>query len=102
MPSHSDRTRCFRNLWDYDLHYVGDSFDGVLEELSRSRDNCPGFLPYAAGRSPAEHLEQEVEERKEKLQWQVAKLGFWGAVVGAVLGTLLTGLVQWLLKLVGS
>lgn len=102
MPSHPEGTRCFKNLWDYDLHYVEDSFDGVLEELSRPREACRGFLQYSAGRTPAEHLEQEVEDRKGKLQWRVAKLGFWGALLGAALGTLLAGLVQWLLKVVGS
>ena len=101
MPAHPEQTRCFKDLWDYELYYSGDSFDGVVEEIGRPRDECPGFATYEAGFSPAQHLENQVEQRKEKLQWRVAKLGFWGALVGAIAGAiagiLILALLEWLL-----
>ena len=100
MPAHPEQTRCFKNLWDYDLIYVGDTFDGVIEEIGRNRDDCPGFLPYEAGLTPAQHLESQVEQRKEKLQWRIAKLGFWGALLGGIAGTILYQCFNWLIKLI--
>jgi len=98
MPAHFEQTRCFRNLWDYDLHYSGDTFDGVIEEIERGRDDCPGFEPYAAGFTPEQHLENQIEQRKEKLQWRIAKLGFWGALLGGVVGTIIVYLLKWLIE----
>ena len=68
MPAHPEQTRCFKNLWDYDLHYTGDTFDGVIEEIERSRDDCPGFIPYEAGFTPGQHLEIQLEQKKQKLE----------------------------------
>ena len=64
MPAHPERTRCFKNLWDYDLYYSGDTFAGVIEEIERSRDNCPGFMLYEARLSPERHLEIWVDRMK--------------------------------------
>jgi hypothetical protein len=80
MPAHSEQTRCFKNLWDYDLHYIGDTFDGVIQEIERSRDNCPGFMPYEAGLTPAKHLEIQFEQMKRRpekggLTWLQNKKG---------------------------
>ncbi len=98
MPTHSEQTRCFKNLWDYDLIYLGDTFDGVIDEISKSRDSCPGFALYEAGFSPSQHLENQVEHRKEKLQLRIAKLSFVGAILGGIVGTIIIGLLKWLLK----
>ncbi|MBN1291131.1 MAG: hypothetical protein JXB48_04760 [Candidatus Latescibacteria bacterium] len=100
MPAHSEQTRCFKNLWIYDLIYSGDTFNGVIEEIERNRDDCPGFLPYEAGLTPAQHLESQLEKRKEKLQWRIAKLGFWGALFGGIVGTLLYQFFNWLIKFI--
>lgn len=56
MPAHPERTRCYKNLWDYDLLYTGDNWDGVLDELKRTREQCSGFTPYEAGFTPKQHL----------------------------------------------
>jgi len=96
MPVHPEQTRCFKNLWDYDLNYTGGTFDGVIEEIERGRNNCAGFLPYEAGLTPAQHLESQIEQRKEKLQWRIAKLGFWGALLGGIAGTILLQFLKWL------
>lgn len=98
MPAHPEQIRCFKNLWDYDLHYSGDTFDGVIEEIERGRDDCPGFEPYGAGFTPEQHLENQIEQRKEKLQWRIAKLGFWGALLGGVVGTIIVYLLKWLIE----
>ncbi len=98
MPAHSEQTRCFKNLWDYDLHYSGDTFDGVVDEIGRSRDDCSGFAPYEAGLHPGKHLENQLEMRKEKLRWRIAKLGFWGALLGGIVGTIILGALKWLFK----
>ena len=45
MPAHPEQTRCFKDLWDYELHYSGDLFQGVVEELGRPRGECPGQVP---------------------------------------------------------
>ncbi len=98
MPAHSERTRCFKNLWDYELHYSGDTFEGVLEELGRARGKCPGFASYEAGFTPVQHLESQVEQRREKLHWRIAKLGFWGALLGGAAGTIILATVKWLVE----
>ena len=98
MPAHSEQTRCFKNLWDYDLHYSGDTFEAVIEEISQPRDECLGFDSYEAGFSPAQHIENQVEQRKEKLQWRIAKLGFLGALLGGVVGTIILAVLKWLFK----
>lgn len=98
MPTHPEQTRCFKNLWDYDLTYIGDTFDGVIEEIELSRDNCPGFVTYEAGFTPAQHLEAQLEQRKERLQWRIAKLGFWGALLGGIVGTIILSLLKWILN----
>lgn len=64
MPAYPERTRCFKNLWDYDLIYSGDNFHGVIDEIERSRDDCPGFMPYEAGFTPAQHQEIQLEQMK--------------------------------------
>lgn len=95
MPAHPEQTRCFKNLWDYDLHYVGDTFGGVIEEIERGRDDCPGFLPYEAGFTPVQHLENQIEQRKEKLQWRIAQLGFFGALFGGIAGAIIIAILKW-------
>ena len=98
MPANSERTRCFKNLWDYELHYSGDTFEGVFEELERLRDECSGFAPYEAGFTPAQHLERQIEQRKEKLQWRIAKLGFLGALLGGLVGSVIFPELRWLVE----
>ena len=98
MPAHSEQTRCFKRLWDYDLIYSGDTIDGVIDEISRARDECPGFAPYESGFNPAQHLENQVDQRKEKLQWRIAKLSFLGAILGGIVGTIVLAVLKWLFK----
>ena len=101
MPTHSEQTECFRSLWvEYDLTYFEPSLEGVLDELLRCRDNCPGFFPYESGFTPAQHLERQAGRRREKLQWQIARLGFFGALLGALIGSVLSNLLRWVERLV--
>ena len=105
MPANSEQTRCFKNLWDYDLIYSGDILDGVVEEIEKDRNECSGFASYDAGFTPEQHLEHQIEERKEKLQWKIAKLGFMGALLGAIVGTIalkIPGIIKWLLEQVAG
>jgi hypothetical protein len=92
-----EQTRCFKNLWDYDLDYRSDTFEGVLYEINYSRDKCPGFSSYEAGFTPAQHLKNQVEQRKEKLQWRIAKLIFYGALLGGIAGTIII-VLKWLFQ----
>jgi hypothetical protein len=98
MPAHPEQTRCFKNLWDYDLIYTGDDFHGVVEEIERERNQCPGFASHEAGFTPEQHLEHQIEQRKEKLQWRIAKLGFYGALLGGIAGTIIIAVLKWLFK----
>jgi hypothetical protein len=101
MPTHSEQTDCFRNLWvEYDLNYWEPSLEGVFDELKRSRDKCVGFFPYESGFTPAQHLERQEGRRREKLQWRIARLGFFGALLGALIGSVLPSLWRWLERLV--
>ncbi len=101
MPTHSEQTECFRSLWvEYDLTYFEYSLEGVFDELKRSRDDCAGFFPYESGFTPAQHLERQEERRREKLQWRIARLGFLGALLGALIGSVLPNLWRWVEGLV--
>jgi hypothetical protein len=96
MPARSERTRCFKNLWEYDVHYTGDSWPGVKEEIEASRDDCPGFRKYDAGFDPASHLEHQVEDRQQAMTWRIARLGFWGAMLGGAISAAVGALIAWL------
>lgn len=107
MPSHPEQTTCLKNLWDYDLHYSGDSWEGVLSELETPRDKCQGFLQYEAGLSPAKHIErqeqerrerfeQQEQERRERFQFKAALLSFFGGLSGALIGAFGSNLPRWL------
>jgi ribosomal protein S27AE len=86
MPAHPERTTCSKNLWvSYDLHYSGDSWEGILEELDRSRNKCPGFFAYNAGLSLAAHAERQEKRHGERIQWATAGLAFLGALIGGLL-----------------
>ena len=74
----------------YDLTYTGASWEGVVEELERSRDKCPGYFAYQAGLTPVEHKERQEQRRRERLQWQTtgltAGLSFISGIIGALIG----------------
>lgn len=90
MPSNYEQTRCFKDLWEYDLHYIGNSFDGVIDEIKINRNSCRGFIPYEPGFTPEQHIEIQLENRKEKLQWKVAILGFLGSLLGGIIVTIIS------------
>ncbi len=97
MPADAEQTRCFKNLWLlYDLTYATANFSGVIEEIERDRNQCPGFALYEAGFTLEQHLEHQKDQRKERLQWKIAILGILSALVGIVLAAL-----KWLLRLRG-
>ena len=99
MPADPEQTRCFKNLWvQYELTYTGDDFHGVIEEIERDRTQCPGFAKYEARFFPEQHLENQIEQRKEKLQWRIAKLGFFGALFGGIAGTIIIAFLKWLVE----
>jgi hypothetical protein len=61
MPAHPERTRCVKKLWAmYDLTYLGDCFQGVIDELERPRDGCKGFFSYQPGFTPEEHRQFQI------------------------------------------
>lgn len=96
MPARSEQTTCLKNLWvDYDLTYSGDSMDGVIEEIEKNRDQCPGFFRYEPGVSPVDHVERQREERRERTQWRIAKMSFCGGLLGALIGALGANLPHW-------
>ena len=84
-------TSCARNLWT--------GMHGVYEEINRPRQKCPGFLQHEAGYSPAQHFELQEQRRRERLQWRIAMLGFFGAVLGAFIGSFLRDIPHWLVSL---
>ena len=86
-----DRTSCARNLWT--------EGGGVLEEIDRPRRKCPGFYRHEAGYSPAQHFELQQQRRRERLQWRIAMLGFFGGVLGGFTGTFLRDIPHWLVSL---
>jgi hypothetical protein len=97
MPAHPEWTNCFQERWiDYDLNYSGDSFGAVLEELESDRDGCDGFIKYEPGSNPQQHLETKEQLRRENVQWRTAKLSFLGALIGALIGSVLPKLMSWL------
>lgn len=96
MPANPEQAFCYKNLWvNYDLSYSGDSLIGVIEELQEDRDQCSGFLSYEAGFAPEQHIEHQIELRKERLQWKIARFSFFGGFVGGVAATIL----KWILDL---
>ncbi|MHB9072419.1 MAG: hypothetical protein ACYC6G_02720 [Desulfobaccales bacterium] len=70
----------------------------MIDEISQPRDECSGFASYEAVFNPAQHLENQIEQRKEKLQWRIAKLSFLGAILGGIVGTIILTILRWLLK----
>lgn len=97
MPVHYQDTGCFRNLWPlYDVTYSGNAVEGIFDELQRSRKDCAGFAAYESGYTPAQHLERLEERRKERFQWRIAKLGFVGALTGALIGSILPHVPHWI------
>lgn len=97
MPANTEQTGCSKNLWvDYELTYFGDSEDGVFEEIERPRRKCPGFFWHEHGFTPAQHLEHQEQRRREQLQWKIAILGFFGGVLGALIGSFLRDLPHWI------
>jgi hypothetical protein len=98
MPMIPESARCFKNLWDYDLTYSGDSLEGVIDELGRDRSRCPGFVNYEAGFTPVQHLDRLDQQRDNKLQWRIAKIGFWSAVVGGIVGAIVTAILGLLIE----
>lgn len=100
MPANPEQTRCFKNLWvEYDLTYTTGDFQGVVAEVETDRSECAGFALYEAGFTPEQHLEHQIEERKEKLQWRIAKLGFYGGLLGGAVGTIGAAVLKWLFEL---
>jgi len=95
MPADAEQTRCFKNLWLYDLTNATANFNGVIEEIERDRHQCRGFASYDAGFSPQQHLDHQEGQRKERLQWRIAKLGFFGALLGGILGTMVPAAMKW-------
>ena len=86
MPANPELTRCAKGLWkDYELNYVGNSLDAVFEEIDCPRQTCRGFFQYEPGHTPAKHFELQEQRRRERLQWRIALLGFFGAFVGSFL-----------------
>lgn len=69
-----------------------------MAEVETDRSECTGFAAYEAGFTPEQHLEHQIEGRKEKLQWRIAKLGFYGGLVGGALGATGSAVLKWLFE----
>lgn len=80
------RLWCHCNRWlDYDLMYVGPSYEALQDELQSDRRLCDSFLRYRHGWSPDEH--RDLVLKKEELRVRVVLL-LLGSVLGFVLGLL--------------
>jgi len=100
MPANPELTWCAKKLWTgYELNYASNSLNGVLEEIDRPRQNCPGFMRHEAGYTPAQHFELQKQRRRERLQWRIAMLGFFGGVLGGFIGSFLRDIPHWLVSL---
>jgi len=95
MPANPEKARCYQNRWvDYELGYSGDSIDGVAEELKTSRDDCGGFINHEPGSTPQQHLDRQEQLRKERVQSRIALLAFLGALLGALIPSILSRLLK--------
>lgn len=86
-----ENVNCQRSLWvDYELTYVEPCYEGVRDEISRSRRECDGFYAYRPGWSPAGHRELllKFQERRSNILF-------------LLLGSALTLLGTWLAKHLG-
>ncbi len=80
-PADAVHLRCHLELWD-EL-----SLDGSLANVRReakTERTCAGYLTYAPGQSPKDHLVTSVQRSRRRPRWQVATL----AGVLLVVGTL--------------
>ena len=69
LPGPVNEWRCFRNLWDWGLHYTEPNWDAVLGEVHYNRRACSGFCHHSGGRLPADHfqIEKDSTEFRRKL-----------------------------------
>ena len=78
-----DAVNCFKHLWDW---RDDSAFNIIVHEANRVH-RCASFLRYAPGRSPKEHMALEDEHRSFRQQFLLALLAFFGAMVGAWIGS---------------
>ena len=78
---------CSKSLWFWE---DDSDFGIVIAETSKAR-KCSGFLRYVPGRSPADHLKLEDEQRAFRRQILLASLGATLAIVGGIVGYLIRG-----------
>jgi len=97
LPAGALLTNCRRSLWvGYELAYGGPDLDGVFQEIEKSRKKCIGFFRYEPAFTPTQHLDLQEQRRREKLNWKIARLGFFGGVLGALIGSFLRDLPHWI------
>jgi hypothetical protein len=100
MPANPELTRCARSRWtEYELTYPSNSLDGVFEVIDRPREGCPEFLQHEGGYTPAQHFELQEQRRRERHEWRIARLGFFGGVLGAFIGSFLRDIPHWVVSL---
>ncbi len=96
LPSKHEETACHKRLWvDYELTFIGTNYRAIVEELNQPRRDCPGFQKYEPGFSPEQHKRIQLETRQHRQQMRIALLGFLGALIGGLIGTL-PAWFQWL------
>jgi hypothetical protein len=75
---------CYKNLWDWE--FGNGTFDTMITEPNAPRRDCIGFCDWQPGRSPADHLKLEDEQRGFRHQKKLAWMAFVGALVGSLIG----------------
>jgi hypothetical protein len=101
LPAGAELTNCRRGLWaGYELTCCTPDIDGVFDEIEKNRNKCIGFFRYEPAFTPAQHLDIQEQRRREKLNWKIARLGFFGGVLGALIGSFLRDLPRWIVSAV--
>ena len=86
-----DDLECTKRLWvKYELTYFGLSAEGIKDELSQERRNCPGFMSHRPGYSPEDH---KGIQRDNWRTWRNLRANLIVGVIGGSAGAALTWLL---------
>lgn len=88
---------CWRSAWTAGVFARADEA-AIADELSEDRRKCPHFVSYTPNRGPAQHLARQEKdlkfEQEAALRKRLARLSFWGALLGSSLVPLIKALVD--------
>jgi hypothetical protein len=82
---------CAKRLWIfYETTYVEPAFEGLEAELSKLRDDCPGWYKYKPGYPPQKHFTFQEQAWSAKANRTTVAIG---AAVGGVVGAFISWLI---------